>query len=197
MRKFLFLLVVMASSIIVNAKPDIHNFKNFVVGDNGTVTVVRTYKTTLDEASINKAIAKVLAKNDGILTLLSSENGLTKYQGQFQSQIYYNPMAGTTKRTLKFHLEVTVANNAVVLIMSDLVVQEDYIGYGAHTTMIDVTDKMVKFNKQLAIYNSPDYKKQAKSVRKEVEEVLDDTSDILSASDEELGNRLNLIGQNL
>ena len=135
MKKILLMMMVMIFSVVASAKTNVYDFKVFAVGDDGA----------MNEDAVNRTIVRKLSGDDGDINKTSSENGVTKYEGQFQTQAYYNPFSGSTKRFLKFNLEVKVAGNTVTLVMTNLKVTEEYIGYGITSKNFDVTDKLVEW----------------------------------------------------
>lgn len=197
MKKTLLMMTVMIFSVVASAKTNVYDFKVFAVGDDGEAYVTRTYNTTMNEDAVNRTIVRKLSGDDGDINKTSSENGVTKYEGQFQTQAYYNPFSGSTKRFLKFNLEVKVAGNTVTLVMTNLKVTEEYIGFGITSKNFNVTDKLVEYNEKRAIYDRSDFRKQPKSVRSEVEDVIDEVSNTIGGSDKELDVRLRAIEESL
>lgn len=189
MKKVLLFAAVMLASL-ANAKTNVYDFKTFVVNENGEVVVKKVMNTSKDEAFINRKIKSLLEGEDGTLNQLSSENGVTKYDGIFQTQSIYNPFAGATKRKLSFNLAVTVNNNQVSLISTDLFVNENYMGYGMSDKRYNVSQKLVEYNEQRVIYDSNDKKAYSKEEKKNAADIVDQISNEIGGSDEELGLRL-------
>lgn len=192
MKKVLLFAAVMLASL-ANAKTNVYDFKTFVANENDEVIVTKVINTSKDEAFINKKIVSLLEGEDGTLNQLSNENGVTKYEGVFQTQSIYNPFAGATKRRLSFNLEVVVANNQATLVFTNLFVNEIYVGYGLSEKRYNVSEKLVEYNEQRTIYDSNDKKAYSKEEKKNAANVVDQISNEIGGSDEELGLRLSKI----
>jgi len=192
MRKILFFAALLLVSF-ANAKTNVYDFKTFVVNENDEVVVTRVMNTSKNAEFINKNVVTILEGEDGTLNQLSSENGVTKFEGIFQTQSIYNPFAGMTKRKLSFDLVITVANGQATFAFTNLKVNENYMGYGMSDKRYDVTQKMIEYNKQRAIYDSTDKKAYSKEEKKKAAEIVDQISNELDGSDEELGLRLSQI----
>ncbi len=192
MKKVLLFAAVMLASL-ANAKTNVYDFKTFVANENDEVIVTKVINTSKDEAFINKKIVSLLEGEDGTLNQLSNENGVTKYEGVFQTQSIYNPFAGATKRRLSFNLEVVVANNQATLVFTNLFVNEIYVGYGLSEKRYNVSEKLVEYNEQRTIYDSNDKKAYSKEEKKNAADVVDQISNEIGGSDGELGLRLSKI----
>ena len=196
MKKVLLFAAVMLASF-ANAKTNVYNFTVFNVDENDESYVAKTINTTKDADFINKKIVNLLSGEDGAVTLVSEENGVYKYQGEFQSQSIYNPFAGLTKRNLVFNLDVTITDGQVALMFTNLKVTEKYMGYGMNDKRYDVAQKMIDYKKQRAIYDSKDKKAYSKEEKKNAAEVVDEISNEIGGSDAELALRLSHIEEAL
>jgi len=192
MKKVLFFAALLLAGF-ASAKTNVYDFKTFFVNENEEVVVTKVINTSKDADFINKKIVTILEGDDGTVSQLSSENGVTKFDCSFQTQSIYNPFAGMTKRKLACNLEVTVADGQATLVFTNLKVNENYMGYGMSDKRYDVTQKMIEYNKQRAIYDSTDKKAYSKEEKKKAAEIVDQISNELDGSDEELGLRLSQI----
>lgn len=195
--KKVFLFAAVMVACIANAKTNVYDFTVFNVNENEEAYVSKTISTTKDADFINKKIVTLLSGEDGTVTLVSSENGVYKYQGDFQSQSIYNPFAGLTKRNLVFNLEVTITDGQVALMFTDLKVNEKYLGYGMNDKRYDVAQKLIDYKKQRTIYDSTDKKAYSKEEKKNAAEIVDQISNEIGGSDEELALRLSKIEEGL
>lgn len=187
MKRLFFASLAMVMSVAVYAKSDVEGFINFVLNDNNKVEIVRDYATTQSLEQIVDNINRFICADDGSLEPISEG----KYNCKFQSQSYYNPFAGATNRHLSFVLEVSTDGNMAHIVLSNLIVDDNYVGYGVNSKKINVTYQIQDYNDILNKYNQSTNKKEKKEFASKLEEI----EDVLRPSDEELNNRLNKLVQ--
>lgn len=77
------------------------------------------------------------------------------------------------------------------IVLSNLIVDDNYVGYGVNSKKINVTYQIQDYNDILNKHNQSTNKKEKKEFASKLEEI----EDVLRPSDEELNNRLNKLVQ--
>ena len=144
--------------------PGVHNIENYmaaICAVQGLVSdeIIRDYATTQSLEQIVDNITRYICADDGSLEPISEG----KYNCKFQSQSYYNPFAGATNRHLSFVLEVSTDGNMAHIVLSNLIVTDNYVGYGVNSKTVNVTYRIQEYNDILNKYNQSTNKKEKKS----------------------------------
>lgn len=180
MRK-IFVMLSLLVSVLASAKSA--QFNLFVPNASDEIVIVKTFSTSLSEADAVKKVLQMLNGDDGNIEKVSDN----LYSGAFQTQNYINPFSGNTRRKLKMDLTITVKDGFVTLTMTNLILQEFYVGYGIHEKNYNLNIKMKEYYaaKKMVIEKSGS-KKEIKDAKDIIENVEDD----IYPSEEELASRL-------
>ena len=180
MRK-IFVMLSLLVSVLASAKSA--QFNLFVPNASDEIVIVKTFSTSLSEADAVKKVLQMLNGDDGNIEKVSDN----LYSGAFQTQNYINPFSGNTRRKLNMDLTITVKDGFVTLTMTNLILQEFYVGYGIHEKNYNLNIKMKEYYaaKKMVIEKSGS-KKEIKDAKDIIENVEDD----IYPSEEELASRL-------
>lgn len=184
MRKTLLTLALLVCAFVAaNASK---NFQLFVPNEDGEIVITRTYPTSKTEKEASRAIVKALNGGDGDIEKV--EGNL--YHGKIQTQNYYNPFSGSTRRYITLDMTIIVENGAATLTIRKMSVTEVYQGYVTknNTTRLD-TRMEEYFDAKKMVEENAGTRKELK----EAKELMNDMESDFYPSEEELAKRLNKI----
>ena len=162
---------------------------NFTVNDEGDCAVIRTYATNKDAQEAIKAIKMALNKQSfESKDIISNENGELVYRLKKNTQNRYNPFAGNFRESLSFRFTAKWVNGTVEVIASDMMLESNYLGYGQHQEMENLSVKIAQYEE--AVDKAANGKGKEK---KEAKDIIEDINESLNLCQEELDKVLDAI----
>lgn len=162
---------------------------NFSVNDEGDCAVLRTYTTNKDAQEAIKAIKMALNKQSfESKDIISNENDELVYRLKKNTQNRYNPFAGNFRESLTFRFTAKWVNGTVEVIASDMMLESNYLGYGQHQEMENLSVKIAQYEE--AVDKAANGKGKEK---KEAKETIEDINESLNLCQEELDKVLDAI----
>ena len=166
---------------------------NFSVNDEGDCTVLRTFETDKDAQEAIKAVKLALNKQSfEFKEIISTEDGGLIYRLKKNTQNRYNPFAGNFRESLSFRFSAKWVNEKVEVLISEMTLESNYVGYGQRNVMENLSVKIAQYEE--ALDNAANGKGKEK---KEAKELIEDLNESLNLCEEELGKVLNAIQQAL
>lgn len=193
MKKFILSIALAVIAVIANAQ----RF-NFPINDRGEVVITETIKSGAG-ASANFQKVKTWLNTQTFSNISVNSENVDKnlsYVLTKNTKSRYNPFAGQFTENLIFLLNVEVSDAEVVYTLTNMQVQEIYMGYGANTKMkplSQIVQQVQTIEKQMADAQAAGDKKAMKALKKQYKDDLEDLSDTLEKISEELNKMLSAL----
>lgn len=193
MKKLILSIALAVIAVIANAQ----RF-NFPINDRGEVVITETIKSGAG-ASANFQKVKTWLNTQTFSNISVNSENVDKnlsYVLTKNTKSRYNPFAGQFTENLIFLLNVEVSDAEVVYTLTNMQVQEIYMGYGANTKMkplSQIVQQVQTIEKQMADAQAAGDKKAMKALKKQYKDDLEDLGDTLEKISEELNKMLSAL----
>ena len=180
------LVAVIALPMLAGSNPKNWNFS---VNEEGDCNVLRTYATNKDAQEAIKAVKMAINKQSfESKDVISAENDELIYRLKRNTQNRYNPFAGNFRESLSFRLTAKWVNGNVEVLISDMMLESNYLGYGQRNEMENLSVKVTQYEE--AVDKATNGKGKEK---KEAKDLIEDINDSLNLCEEELEKVLDAI----
>lgn len=156
---------------------------NFSVNDEGDCTILRAFETDKDAQEAIKAVKLALNKQSfESKEIISAEDGELICRLKKNTQTRYNPFAGNFRESLSFRFSAKWVNDKVEVLISDMTLESNYMGYGQRNVMENLSVKVAQYEE--AVDKATNGKGKEK---KEAKDLIEDLNESLNLCEEELG----------
>lgn len=160
----------------------------FPINSQGKIEFTGECKSSLSKQELFDRAKIWIAKTFNSTQVIISENasdGIIMVRGAVKGRSSYNPFKGLNTETVGFIMKLTCGEGSINYMISDVELNETYVGYGTNNKVIKVLDRVKELNSAKQeirnVENDPNKsKKDKKKVAKENSEKIEDISDSLT-----------------